>query len=217
MSENDSLSNTDNIHLTEELPQTEAASSPPTKKVSVAAYFLDFLEILVFAICTTLLIFTLFFRVCRVDGNSMRNTLHNQEVLITSNLSEVGVGDIVVFHQINDRYPQYNEPIIKRVIATEGQHVVIDFSEATVTVDGKTLNEDYIYLSGNHYRVLAEHHMRNGVFDAIVPDGCVFVMGDNRNRSLDSRSSIIQFVDTRRIVGRVLTRLTPTELFGPVQ
>jgi signal peptidase I len=178
----------------------------------------EYAEVLVVCLFAILAIYAGGFRICSVSGDSMLPTLNDTERLLVSNFDYTpSPGDIVVFHQINDRYPQYNEPIIKRVIATEGQHVVIDFSEATVTVDGKTLNEDYIYLSGNHYRVLAEHHMRNGVFDAIVPDGCVFVMGDNRNGSLDSRSSIIQFVDTRRIVGRVLTRLTPTELLGPVQ
>jgi signal peptidase I len=120
--------------LTEEtkLPQDHTTgdilpgiSLPP--KETPASYLLDFLEILVAAVSVTLLLFTLFFRICRVDGNSMRNTLKNQEVLITSNLSEVEVGDIVVFHQTSDQYDRFNEPLVKRVIATEGQTVRINY------------------------------------------------------------------------------------------
>ena len=96
-------------------------------KESTASFLYDFLEVIVFSVVTALLLFTLFFRVCRVDGSSMRNTLFHSEMLITSNLAKVEAGDIVVFHQTSDVYERFNEAIVKRVIATEGQLVEIDF------------------------------------------------------------------------------------------
>ena len=147
----------------------------------------------------------------------MLPTLQDQQMLLVSGIDyQPQNGDIIVFHQISDMDPRYNEPIIKRVIATEGQLVRIDFNNCEVYVDNQLLEEDYILLSRNQYLVRAEHHMVNGIFEAVVPNGCIFVMGDNRNGSMDSRSSLIGFVDERRILGKVLVRLTPFELFGEV-
>ncbi len=204
-------------HPTEPLAKQEKSKDPQRKERLLLSLF-EYAEVLVVCLFAILAVYACGLRICSVAGDSMLPTLENEQRLLVSNINyEPECGDIVVFHQINPAYPQYNEPIIKRVIATEGQHVVVDFHAGTVTVDDVTLTEDYIQLTGNRYLVFAEHHMLNGVFDAVVPKGCLFVMGDNRNGSLDSRSGIIGFVDERRILGHVLTRLTPTDLYGPVE
>jgi signal peptidase I len=163
-------------------------------------------------------IFALGNRLCRVSGDSMLPTLKNQQLLLVSDMFyEPEGGDIIVFHQTSHDDPRFNEPIVKRVIATEGQHVVIDFKNKQVSVDGTPLHEDYIQLiyDGN-YRIYAEYNMTGGIFEATVPENCVFVMGDNRNNSTDSRASVIGFVDCRRILGKVILRLTPLEVAGPI-
>ena len=177
----------------------------------------EYIEILFFCLLVILFIYGCDLRVCRVSGESMLPTLQDQQMLLVSGIDyQPQNGDIIVFHQISDMDPRYNEPIIKRVIATEGQLVRIDFNNCEVYVDNQLLEEDYILLSRNQYLVRAEHHMVNGIFEAVVPNGCIFVMGDNRNGSMDSRSSLIGFVDERRILGKVLVRLTPFELYGEV-
>lgn len=195
-------------------------SLPP--KETPASYLLDFLEILVAAVSVTLLLFTLFFRVCRVDGNSMRNTLKNQEVLITSNLSEVEVGDIVVFHQTSVQYDRFNEPLVKRVIATEGQTVRINYYTGEVFVDGNLIQEPYVSLLNQAGKEIGQwtqaptvpgFDFQTGVFEVTVPEGCYFVMGDNRNNSADSRMVQVGFVDSRRILGKAVLRLNPWTVF----
>ena len=200
----------------------QKASAPkvrdPQKTERSLLSLFEYAEVVVVCLLAIFAVYAFGFRICSVAGDSMNYTLKNQQKLLVSGIFyEPEQGDIVVFHQISPNHPQYNEPIIKRVIATQGQHVIIDFHQKTVTVDGVLLEEPYIFLKDDYYSVRAEHHTVNGIFDAVVPNGCVFVMGDNRNGSLDSRSSIIGFVDERRILGRVLLRLTPTDLFGPVE
>ena len=174
----------------------------------------DYVEI--FAICITVvfLIFTFALRVCTVNGNSMNNTLKNGEVLLVSNLFyEPKQGDIVVFHQTGS----LNEPVVKRIIALGGQTVKIDFTTGSVYVDGVPLDEEYAYLDTGRYdkKYYAQYDMDHytGIFETVVPEGEIFVMGDNRNHSLDSRSNAIGTVDARRILGRVVFRLSP---FGTV-
>ena len=94
-----------------------------------------------------------------------------------------------------------NEPLIKRVIAFGGDEVNIDFVEGKVTVNGEVLNAPYIYEPTNR--------MSNVAFPITVPEGCVFVMGDNRNNSLDSRSKTVGFIDTRYILGVAEFRFYP--------
>jgi len=145
-------------------------------------------------------------RLAIVDGSSMENTLHDKEMLVISNfMYEPKNNDIIVFNS-----PNYPDPIVKRVIATENQTVDIDFETWTVTVDGVALNEDYIK------RVAGSMSSSDMVFPLTVPEGCVFVMGDNRNDSLDSRTTRIGFVDERYILGEVKIRLTPFSKFGKV-
>ena len=202
-------------------PKAEATTSCFAQPSAFSKFLLtafEYMEILALSLIIILSIYGCGVRICSVSGGSMLPTLKSEEKLLVSGIGyQPEYGDIVVFHQINDQYPGYNEPIIKRVIATEGQHVVIDFKKATVTVDGTVLEEPYIGLyPDQRYHVTAEHHYVNGIFDAVVPPGCVFLMGDNRNGSMDSRSVVISFVDERRILGEVIVRLTPTEAFGPV-
>lgn len=172
----------------------------------------DYVEIFVIAIFAVMVLFTFAFRLCRVDGPSMENTLFDGERLIISNLFyEPDYGDIVVFHQTSESVDAFNEPIIKRIIAKSGDKVDIDFDTWSLYVNGNLVTEDYKKLEG-FYTLKADY-----AFPVEVPEGYVFVMGDNRNHSSDSRSSEIGFVDERRILGRVIVRLSPLDRFGRVE
>ena len=149
----------------------------------------------------TMIIFVLLFRVVVISGSSMYETLwHNDVVLVASNVisGAPAFGDIIVASKdsFND-----GEPIIKRVIATEGQTVDIDFDAGIVYVDGQALEEDYTYTPTNISEGVA--------FPLEVPEGCIFVMGDNRNRSRDSRYPDIGFIDEREVLGKAFFVLVP--------
>lgn len=158
----------------------------------------DWLDSLIYAILLILLIFAFFFRVVGVNGDSMNPTLQSGDWLTVSAITnEVKTGDIVVITQPNS----LNEPLIKRVIAKGGDTVNIDFIEGTVTVNGKILYEPYIAekteISGDY------------VYPLEIPEGYIFVMGDNRNDSLDSRFRTIGLIDERYVLGVAETRIYP--------
>ena len=182
-------------------------------KQSVEASIFEWIEMVVLSACLILLIFTFVVRPARVDGNSMQDTLHNGEMLIISDIAyKPKRSDILVFQKINSTHP---DPIVKRVIATEGETVDIDFDTWTVTVtdaDGnaKILEESYRKLATDA-RVTS-----NLEYPVKVGEGQLFVMGDNRNHSLDSRSSLIGLVDENEVIGKVLFRFFPLNKIGTV-
>ena len=143
----------------------------------------------------------LVFRVVVVSGPSMMQTLKNGDALIL--LSNVfykspKYGDIVVASK--DSFKN-GEPIIKRVIATEGQTVDIDFDKGIVYVDGVALDEPYTNTTTNLFEGAA--------FPQLVKEGCVFVLGDNRNDSMDSRSVDIGQIDCRELLGKAIFLVLP--------
>ena len=168
-----------------------------TGKESVLLYLHDFVTWLV----VILLVFMLLFRVVVVSGPSMNSTLvHGDYLLLINSLfyREPAYGDIVVVSK--DSFKN-GEPIIKRVIATEGQWVDIDFDAGVVYVNGNPLDEPYVNTPTNMYE---------GVdFPLMVGDGCIFVMGDNRNESKDSRSPEIGQVDKREVLGKAIFLFLP--------
>lgn len=161
---------------------------------------------IVTAIIIIFVLFTFVFRPASVVGDSMLPTLQNGNWLITAKQSSYEYGDIVVFtpdeNMTNhEGEPQNGEPYIKRVIATEGQIVDINFVSGQIMVDGKTLDEPYI--------MAQTKESSDVVFPVVVPEGKVFVLGDNRNHSRDSRTSGVGFVDEKTILGKVKFRVLP--------
>ncbi|MGI6247894.1 MAG: signal peptidase I [Acutalibacteraceae bacterium] len=144
------------------------------------------------------LLFAFIFRPVGVDGTSMVPTLNSGDwVAITGFTSKPRRGDIVVITQPNE----VREPLIKRVIAVGGDTVNIDFQKREVSINGKVLNEPYISEP--------THRFFDVSFPLTVPEGKIFVMGDNRNNSKDSRSSGIGFIDERYVLGRAWFRFYP--------
>lgn len=156
---------------------------------------------LVHVLAVFMFIYILLFRVVVVVGPSMYNTLVDGDrlVLISNVLyRNPKQGDIIVASKESFRD---GECIIKRIVATEGQTVDIDFQLGVVYVDGVALQEDYTYTMTN---------MDEGMkFPVTVPEGCVFAMGDNRNSSLDSRNPQIGFIDEREILGKAVFLMMP--------
>ena len=163
----------------------------------------DFLEIIVMAMFVVVLIFTFVFRTVSVQGQSMQDTLFENDSLVISKLFYTPKqGDIVVVNSV-----VLDNRIIKRIIAVEGQKVEIDSKSAKVSVDGEALDESYVKCDGSfddEYFDERYYDKEKQVYEYEVPEGCCFVMGDNRNHSTDSR--VIGYVPYDEIVGRVLFR-----------
>lgn len=163
----------------------------------------DWMQSLVFALIICIIVFVFIFRIVDVSGDSMNPTLLNGDKLVVSDVFyKPKQGDIVIFRK--DEYKA--EALVKRVIATEGQTIEIDFDRGRVYVDGERLDEPYI--------AEPTHNQLDFQGPQTVPEGCVFVMGDNRNASSDSRRTQIGMVDERLIVGKVLLRVFPFDSIG---
>ena len=169
--------------------------------------FFDWVESVVMALMFCVLLFTFVMRVVGVDGTSMINTLEHGDRLLISNLFYTPKqGDIVVLRK--ESFSEDN--IIKRVIATENQTVKIDFETGEVFVDGEKLDERYVHLEMLPMRALDFQHMIDKELGGVlVPENSIFVMGDNRNGSQDSRDESIGCVDNRYVMGRLLLLIYP--------
>lgn len=168
----------------------------------------EWLECIVFSLVAVVLIFTFVFRIVGVDGRSMVPTLQDQDRLVISHMFYTPKqGDIIVITQPT----AVNEPLIKRIIAKAGQKVDIDFSTGTVYVDDSPLSEPYIN------ELTTNSATCNIDLPVTVPEGKVFVMGDNRNNSRDSRDSSIGMIDERYILGKAFFRVYPLNKIGPVE
>ena len=173
----------------------------PAEEQGFEKSLVQYLHDVVGMLSVIMILFLVFFRIIVVSGPSMKQTLLDGDyLLLVSNLfyREPQKGDVVV---LSKQSYDNGKPIVKRVIATEGQIVDMDFENGLVYVDGYPLEEDYTNTMTN----LDE----GAVFPQIVEEGCVFVMGDNRNNSKDSRSLEIGQVDKREILGKVALLLFP--------
>lgn len=166
-----------------------------------AIYLLyDALTILTSAFVLLMILFSFMFRVVGVRGASMEDTLHQGDWLITVQKEKYVTGDIVVVTQPN----YFNEPLIKRVIATGGQTIDIDYELSAIYIDGELLDEPYIK------EQLMDREYSNLTFPYTVKEGFLFVMGDNRNNSTDSRSPLVGPIDERYVLGKATYRLLNT-------
>ena len=180
---------------------TEEATKP---KVPLLHTVFDALEVFCLSAVLVVLFFTFVGRMATVSGNSMYPTLYNYDrVIVSSFFYTPECGDIVVVQKESGYYD--NQLLIKRVIAKGGQTVTFDFAKWTVSVDGEVIDEPYI----NRLIGVA---MRKGDITGdtvVVPEGCYFVLGDNRNESADSRFDTVGFVKKTEIVGKAIYRVYP--------
>ncbi|MBE7030345.1 MAG: signal peptidase I [Ruminococcaceae bacterium] len=185
----------------------EYQPEPEKSKVDWKKELWDWVVSIAAAILIALLIRTFLFTLVRVDGPSMRNTLqHGDTLYVNRFMYEPEVGDIIVFRPPNSP----KTPYIKRVIATEGQVVEVDEDTDTVKVDGVVLTEDYI----RQDFIRDEGTMK---YPYTVPENHIFVMGDNRNESRDSRDATVGAIPVKNVIGHALFRLLPFSEFGTLK
>ena len=182
----------------------EGVDAAELKRVNGMSRLFDFIELLVLTVTAVLLIATFLVRHTLVQGGSMNNTLLNgQHLLISDTNYEPKNGDVIVFVPLNQT--NRSTPFIKRVIAVGGQ--TVEIRSGVVLVDQIAQSEDYISLSKGH----ADYP------ETVVPDGYVFVLGDNRTNSRDSRYEDVGMVDVRSILGRVICRVWPISSAGRIE
>ena len=181
----------------------EVGETSQPQKNNAAKFVVEFVSIIASSIVVIMLIFTFAFRIVGVNGPSMMNTLVNGDwLLVSAFITEPERGDIVIITQPN----AFNEPIVKRVIAVGGDTIDIDFETAEVKINGEVLNEPYLATPTTtdegawHYPIT-------------LKEGQVFVMGDNREHSSDSRSPDIGLIDENYILGQVILRFSPISEF----
>ena len=174
--------------------------------------FADYIEMFALAVCFVVLTFTFFFRVCTVDGASMNNTLsHGEKIIISDMFYTPERNDIIVFYE-NDTL---NRPVVKRVIATEGEKVKIEYFEDTMIVTVTSTEGEKTVLKENFVLYKYQKYYETEYYT--VPENHVFVMGDNRNDSRDSRDPSIGFVDERTILGKAVFRVAPLSDAGSIK
>lgn len=176
-----------------------AGQGKEKKKTSEGLDLYYTLQSLVIVLSALVLVFTFLGRLIMVDGTSMVPTLLDRELMLVRSVGYTPrQGDIVVLTQTSFR----KDAIVKRVIARGGQTVEIDYDAGTVKVDGVTLDEPYIN---------EPMEPRGDVTELKVPEGCIFVMGDNRNVSADSRFDYVGVVDERRVIGQAVAVVFPLD------
>lgn len=226
MSENENLEELNTLEDDEDMEDAEDAETTSSEKTSKKGKkdeeppkpfsgALEWTGSLVYAVLAMLVLNLFVFRSITVDGRSMNNTLQDQDRVLSTNFFYTPQrGDIVVLQA--DRVPnqvtnKYGEPIIKRVIALAGDTIRFNFEEGEVYLrkageqEFQLLEEDYIAAP-----TIAALDRHSGE-EHTVPENCVFVMGDNRNESLDSRSLLVGDVDTDLIMGKAFVRLFPLD------
>lgn len=196
-----------------EVPQSEEDAEEQAPRRPGTDLF-EWLQLFLGCVIVAVVLFNCAARLTRVDGESMDNTLQHGEILLIWSLGYTPQrGDVVVLNKTSALLPGWTEPhaIVKRVIATGGQTVDIDYGSGTVYVDGRPLEEPY--LPEEMYLPFAPT-MQQTHWE--VPEGCVFVMGDNRNNSTDSRDMQLGAIDNDYIMGKAVLALWPMERFGAV-
>jgi signal peptidase I len=167
----------------------------------------DWVYSLIIALIICVIIFAFFIRVIDVVGTSMNPTLNNNDKMLVSGLLyKPSVGDVVVFKK--DEYDP-DKALVKRVIAVEGQEINMDFEKGIVYINGQPIVEDYI--------LEPTMNKLDFIGPKTVPEGCVFVMGDNRNASVDSRKTEIGMVDTRLILGKAYYVIYPLSVIRVIE
>ncbi len=190
------MSEENKISAEEEVTEAVAASEP---KNSLSKTMVDLISIIATSIVAIMFVFTFVFRIVGVSGPSMMNTLKDGDWLVVSAfITEPERGDIVIVTQPN----AYHEPIVKRVIAVGGDTIDIDFETATVKVNGEVINEPYLGSPTTNDEYAWQYPLT-------LKEGQVFVMGDNREHSSDSRSPDIGLIDENYILGQVMMRFSP--------
>ncbi len=188
--------------------ETNMEEKQPRKDSPFVRSTLEWAETIVMAVVLVAIVFTFVARVITVDGRSMEPTYYNGDrVLVTQLAGPAQQGDVVIVVEALD------EPIIKRVIATEGQVVDFDSELGEVTVDGQVVAGS-VYGTEDGITYVPDLPGQVLEFPQTVPEGCVFVLGDNRDNSTDSRFVSVGMVDCRNILGKVVFNLYPLSRAG---